>query len=84
MTRLQLVGAAIDAALIFGAASAALLAGLGSALVITAGYRTGNAISRHTRRIPAAPDNQPGTNPELLWECRRIHALPTTRKEDHS
>ena len=37
---------------------------------------------RHTRHIPAAPDNQPGTNHEDLWTCRRIEAQPlAVRKE---
>jgi hypothetical protein len=35
------------------------------------------------RHLPAAPDNTPGRDPELLWECRHIHNQPTTsRKED--
>jgi hypothetical protein len=42
-------------------------------------------ITRPARRhLPAAPDNQPGTNPDLLWTCRRIGAQPTanwTRRE---
>lgn len=28
------------------------------------------ALNRH-HRIPAAPDNQPGTDPTTLWTCRR-------------
>lgn len=31
------------------------------------------------RRIPAAPDNQPGRDPQLLWECR--HIARQARKE---
>lgn len=27
-------------------------------------------------RIPAAPDNQPGTNADDLWACRRIATEP--------
>lgn len=27
---------------------------------------------RARRRTPAAPDNQPGTDADLLWTCRRI------------
>lgn len=34
------------------------------------------------RSIPAAPDNQAGSDTTDLWTCRRINALPTaTRKE---
>lgn len=36
------------------------------------------------RRLPAAPDNQPGRDTEALWACRRIAAQPTAtqpRKE---
>jgi hypothetical protein len=41
-----------------------------------------HAIGRR-HRIPAAPDNQPGTDPADLWTCRRIDALPTaSRKEE--
>jgi hypothetical protein len=32
------------------------------------------------RSVPAAPDNQPGRDPQLLWECRRIDRQ-TPRKE---
>lgn len=32
------------------------------------------------RRIPAAPDNQPGTDTRLLATCQHIHRQ--TRKED--
>lgn len=38
---------------------------------------------RRTRHhVPAAADNTPGTNPELLWHCRHILAATDhTRKE---
>jgi hypothetical protein len=38
-------------------------------------------LARAARRsIPAAPDNQPGRDPQLLWECRYIDRQPP-RKE---
>ena len=40
-------------------------------------------LARAARRsIPAAPDNKPGTDPQLLWVCRRIDRQPYTRKEN--
>ncbi|MFF7184664.1 hypothetical protein ACFZAR_05395 [Streptomyces sp. NPDC008222] len=41
-----------------------------------------HAAERRCTRIPAAPDNQPGTNPDDLWTCRRINALPTTSRKE--
>jgi hypothetical protein len=35
------------------------------------------------RRIPAAPDNQPGTSVDDLWTCRRIAAQPTTSRKEN-
>lgn len=35
------------------------------------------------RRIPAAPDNRPGTDTGALWTCRRIGALPTTSRKEN-
>lgn len=35
--------------------------------------------TRRTRHhIPPASDNQPGTDPELLWHCRRAWTATTT------
>ncbi|MCW7941622.1 hypothetical protein AAW14_06125 [Streptomyces hygroscopicus] len=83
MTNLEFVDACITGFLTCGAASVALLATGAATFIVAAGYRTGNAIGRRARRIPAAPDNQPGTDPHLLWECRRIEAQPlAVRKED--
>jgi hypothetical protein len=40
-------------------------------------------LARAARRsIPAAPDNQPGTDMDLLISCRRIDRQPYTRKEN--
>lgn len=55
--------------------AAVLLAGWGALDRIHDAIRNRPARSR----IPAAPDNQPGHDPQLLWECRRIHT--TSRKE---
>ncbi|QIJ61452.1 hypothetical protein [Streptomyces sp. JB150] len=33
--------------------------------------------------IPAAPDNQPGTSVDDLITCRRINALPTSRRKEN-
>ncbi|MDF2707036.1 MAG: hypothetical protein K0R62_2688 [Nonomuraea muscovyensis] len=39
-------------------------------------------LARAARRsIPAAPDNKPGTDMDLLIDCRRIDRQPYTRKE---
>ena len=35
------------------------------------------------RRIPAAPDNQPGRDTTALWTCRRINALPATSRKEN-
>jgi hypothetical protein len=35
------------------------------------------------RRIPAAPDNQPGTSVDDLITCRRIDALPTAPRKEN-
>ncbi|MGY1579196.1 hypothetical protein [Streptomyces sp. MN13] len=34
-------------------------------------------------RIPAAPDNQPGHDADALIVCRRISALPTSRRKEN-
>ncbi|MFG2352638.1 hypothetical protein [Streptomyces sp. NPDC048521] len=39
---------------------------------------------RERTRLPAAPDNQPGTDTEALWTCRRIMRATETRKENES
>lgn len=40
-------------------------------------------LARAARRsIPAAPDNRPGTDMDLLISCRRIDRQPYTRKEN--
>jgi hypothetical protein len=35
------------------------------------------------RRIPAAPDNQPGRDTAALRTCRHISALPTTSRKEN-
>jgi hypothetical protein len=50
------------------------------AMLAAAGW----TYARLTKRaqVPAAPDNTPGRDPHLLWECRHIANQPTaTRKE---
>lgn len=48
-----------------------------STLAVTVVARYG----RRTRRIPAATDNQPGTDNDALTACRRIAAQTAARKE---
>jgi hypothetical protein len=52
------------------------------ALLAAAGH-TYRRLTGGKRHLPAAPDNTPGRDPHLLWECRHIHAQPTanTRRE---
>jgi len=35
------------------------------------------------RRIPAAPDNQPGRDTAALTVCRHINVLPTTSRKEN-
>lgn len=47
--------------------------------IIRLGRRAGDAVATcwHARRhVPAAPDNQSGSNTSDLWTCRRILSLP--------
>ncbi|QCX81182.1 hypothetical protein C9F11_37995 [Streptomyces sp. YIM 121038] len=70
-------GAIVTVSVLCGAAAAGIALGVQAALHW--------ARTRRLRQpqVPAAPDNQPGTNTDALWECRRIHATsnPQTRKE---
>jgi hypothetical protein len=51
------------------------------ALLAAAGH-TYRRLTGGKRHLPAAPDNTPGRDPELLSECRHIANQPTaTRKE---
>jgi hypothetical protein len=38
---------------------------------------------RERRHLPAAPDNQPGIDADLLWACRRIDRQPTTSRKEN-
>ncbi|MEV8548368.1 hypothetical protein AB0L04_00735 [Streptomyces glaucescens] len=42
-----------------------------------------HAITGH-RRIPAAPDNQPGHDTAALTTCRHISALLTTSRKENN
>lgn len=55
-----------------------------AAVTCTASVLSYLSITRwHARHhLPAALDNTPGTDPHLLWECRRIDRQPYTRKEN--
>ncbi|MFE7233971.1 hypothetical protein ACFVAF_25545 [Streptomyces sp. NPDC057596] len=58
---------------------AALYVLVGAVQAVTAAVRR----YRTRRHVPAAADNQPGTNPELLRDCRRIlTASNQPRKEE--
>lgn len=54
-----------------------------SALIVAAWCAIGTALWHHDqrRRVPAAPDNTPGTDTRLLTACHAIYH-PPTRKED--
>jgi hypothetical protein len=39
---------------------------------------------RRSQHVPAAPDNTPGTDMDLLIQCRRINRQPLARKENRS
>ncbi|GGV46172.1 hypothetical protein [Streptomyces spectabilis] len=68
-------GAIVTVCIVCGATAAGVALGVQAALHWVR--------SRRSPRIPAAPDNQPGTNTDDLWECRRIHATnqPHTGEE---
>lgn len=52
------------------------LVGLGIAAVGTwLAFRCARFLGTQDR-VPAAPDNQPGTNTDDLWTCRRIGSEP--------
>jgi hypothetical protein len=40
-------------------------------------------VWRERRRIPAAPDNQPGHDTAALQTCRHISALSTTSRKEN-
>ncbi|MFD9070570.1 hypothetical protein [Streptomyces lasiicapitis] len=73
---------ATDVILVGAIVSVSVLAAVGAAGISLAGY----ALYRYLRgrrcdHTPAAPDNQPGTDEDDLWTCRRIHAASDQGEE---
>lgn len=50
------------------------------ALAITVAFRRLHQAAH--RSIPAAPDNQPGTDTSTLTTCQRIAAQPATSRKE--
>lgn len=59
-----------------------ILAGLAAAWYAAGAAMAARTLWRERRHLPAAPDNQPPTDTEDLWTCRRINALPTTSRKE--
>ncbi|MFE7899224.1 hypothetical protein ACFU3E_17175 [Streptomyces sp. NPDC057424] len=59
-----------------------VLAGLAAAWLAAGGVMAARTVWRQRRHLPAAPDNQPGTDTDAFITCRRIAALPTARREE--
>lgn len=57
------------------------LAWLVPAVILPGAVMAARTAWRERRHLPAAADNQPPTDIDALWTCRRISALPVARKE---
>lgn len=73
---------AADLILVGALASFAILTVAAAAGICLAGYVLYRYLrGRRCDHVPAAPDNQPGTDEDDLRTCRRIHAATEDRKE---